>query len=230
MKSIDYGILLHRSPYSNSSLLVSFFTLKNGLQKFIFKGGRKKAAGLFPIAVTEITYYGRNINLLNITEAELLVPSTFQFDPIKSTIAFFMAEVIRKCVHVGDSDPNLFLFLKAYSESLEKEKDLSLFPLEFLINMSEKLGFKPLIENGDMSIFNFDAGVFQHTHSSESRTFSGSGVDLIKEVLENNNGTKLKNESAKREALDVLLNYFSIHVPHFKKLESYEIVKEILSA
>ena len=230
MKSTDYGILLHRSPYSNSSLLVSLYTLKNGLQKFIFKGGRKKAAGLFPIAVTEITYYGRNQDLLSITEVELLVPSTFQFDPIKSTIAFFMAEIIRKCVHAGDSDPSLFLFFKMYSESLEKQKDLSLFPLEFLINMSEKLGFKPLIEDIEMSVFNLDAGVFQHTHSAEARTFSGLGVDLIKEVLESTKNIQPKNETTKREALDVLLNYYSIHVPHFKKLESYEIVKEILSA
>ena len=40
MKTSDKGFLLHRISYSESSLILVFYTQKQGLAKFIFKGGK----------------------------------------------------------------------------------------------------------------------------------------------------------------------------------------------
>tara|TARA_B110000285_G_scaffold177164_1_gene198989 strand:- start:1942 stop:2634 length:693 start_codon:yes stop_codon:yes gene_type:complete len=230
MKANDFGIFLHRSAYSSSSLIVTCYTLKKGLQRFIFKGGKKKAQNLFPMSHVELTFYGRNPELLNLTNVESVTPQSFQFHPVRSSIAFFMAEVIHKCVHEGDNDPDLFHFFSKYSNALNNQESLQVFPVKFLIDLSEKLGFKPLNEINDAHVFNLDAGVFQHTHSSLERTFSGDGVQLIIELLDKNAMDKVPVKQTRAEALTVYLNYFSIHSPRFQKLESYEILKEVLNA
>ena len=230
MKTNDFGVFLHRSPYSSSSLIVTCYTFQKGLQRFIFKGGKKKAQNLFPMSYVELTFYGRNLDLLNLTNVESVVPQSFQFHPVRSSIAFFMAEVILKCVHLGDNDEVLFKFFANYSSALNDEESLQIFPLKFLIDFSENLGFKPLSEVDEASVFNLDSGVFQHTHSTLERTFSGPGVLLIKELIEKNTLTDVPTKEAREEALTTYLNYFSIHSPRFQKLVSFDILKEVLSA
>lgn len=230
MKSNDFGIFLHRSSYSSSSLIVSCYTKKTGLQRFIFKGGKKKSQNLFPMSYIELSYYGRNSELLNLTSVESVVSQSFQFHPIRSSIAFFMAEVIHKCVHLGDNDEVLFNFFVNYSAALNNQKSLQLFPLKFLIDLSDHLGFKPLKEIDGAKVLNIDSGVFQISHSSSERTFSGIGVDLIANLLENKVLEELPSKLVREEAMSVYLNYFSIHSPRFTKLESYEILKEVLGA
>ena len=100
MKLTDDAISIHKSDYSSSSLIATFLTKKNGLQKFIFKGGKKKAHNIFPLALSEITYYGRNTDLLNLTDVESRFPQQLQFNPVKSPFCkhFFIISAIKKAI------------------------------------------------------------------------------------------------------------------------------------
>ena len=229
MKSTDEGVFIHRSPYSSNSLLTTFFTKDNGLQKFIFKGGKKKAHSLFPMSVSELSYYGRNKDLLSLTDVEQAFPITFQFDPVKSTIAYFIAEVVQKCVLGGDADQSIYFLLKKYAFELNENEEVHLFPLQFLIDFSNVLGFMPLRNDFTARVFNIDSGDFQHTMSQQLRTFKGPSIDLLIELIEKSQLKEWPTKENREEALKIFLNYYSIHVPKFKKLESYEILKEILN-
>lgn len=230
MKTVDQGIFLHRSPYSDSSLITTFYTRKNGLQKFLFKGGKKKAHNIYPLALSELTYYGRNNELLNLTSVEGLYPHSFQFDPVRSTVAFFIAEVIRKCVHSGDVDDKMFVFFESSIQRLNSATDVRLFPLQFLIDCSDVLGFLPYQEEQEGTYFNIDAGVFQKTDSRTERVFTGNSVSLILDMLNNDFLDKNWTKETRTDALALMLNYYSIHIPGFAKLESFEIIKEVLNA
>tara|TARA_R110002072_G_scaffold201057_1_gene358768 strand:+ start:2961 stop:3650 length:690 start_codon:yes stop_codon:yes gene_type:complete len=229
MKLTDDAISIHKSDYSSSSLIATFLTKKNGLQKFIFKGGKKKAHNIFPLALSEITYYGRNTDLLNLTDVESRFPQQLQFNPVKSTIAFFIAEMIKKCLQNGDSDEQLYSFLERTILRLEQAKSVDLFPVEFLVGFSEKLGISPLLEENSMRFFNIDSGVFQHSSSEQLRTFSGESVELIKQLLNQEESISQVKKHVREEALNILLNYFKTHISSFKKLDSHEILKEVLS-
>lgn len=231
MKETDKGIFLQRTVYSDSSLIVTFFTFKGGLQKFIFRGGKKKAHNIFPMSVSELSYYGRKeSDLLNLTSVESVRPQTFQFNPVKGAIAFFMAETLRKCIAQGQEDPDFFHFIENAVLDLENRENVTLFPLEFLIECSEALGFKPLCDTPSACVFNLDAGIFQRSSSTIERTYLGKAVDLIKEIVQNNRSAEIHERSEREEALEIMLHYFRIHVPRFDKLESYEIVREVLRA
>ena len=147
MQSTDVDIFLHRSAYSSSSLIVWYYTKKKGLQKFIFKGGKKKAHNIYPLALSELTFYGKSsTDLQNLTLADSLSQSSIPNSPVKGTIAFFMAETIKKCVHLGDADLQLFQFIEDQIIELNSSIELTLIPLDFLVGLSSTLGFRPLID------------------------------------------------------------------------------------
>lgn len=230
MKSTDLGIFLHRISYSNTSLIISFYTRENGLKKFIFKGGKKKAHNLFPMGLSELTYYDRKESeLLQLTAAEPAFPTDFQFDPIKGTIAFFMAEVIRKVVHLNEKDPALFRFLENSVRTLNSSSESQLIPVFFMIDLAEWLGVQPFIENDDFAHFNLDEGRYEGIFRSHDMVVSGDVAELIKaHILGWEQKTYTKQ--VRIEALETLIKYFRIHVPGVEKIEAYDIVKEVLNA
>lgn len=231
MKSNDLGVFLYRSVYSDSSLIVWFYTRENGLQKFLFRGGKKKAHGLFPMSVCELSYYGnKHSDLLNLTSVESAIPFTFQFNPISSTIAFFAVECIKKTQHQGDRDEEVFQFLVNFANLIESEENKGILPLLFLIDLSEVLGFKPHLSEENAIYFNLDAGVFQTTMSSHERTVKGPAIDLIIALVCGEEMNELSSKQLREEALNTMLDYFKIHVPRFDSLTSFDIVKEVLNA
>jgi DNA repair protein RecO (recombination protein O) len=230
MKSTDLGVFLHRSVYSESSLIVWFFTRENGVQKFLFRGGKKKAHSLFPMAVCELSYYGhKHSDLFNLTAVETAQPSTFQFNPISSTIAYFCVECAKKCMHQGDVDESVFQFLVNFSNCLDREKNLGILPLQFLVEFSEVLGLKPHFEDEEGRFFNIDTGVFQSSTNSFERIATGPGIDLIKSLIHDAAVTS-STKKIREEALNIMLEYYKIHIPRFDNLETFDVVKEILNA
>ena len=57
MKNTDLGILIAKKNYSESSLILTFYTELNGLSSFIFKGARKKKLAIFHLGIYELTFF-----------------------------------------------------------------------------------------------------------------------------------------------------------------------------
>lgn len=227
MKQTDQGIFLHRTAFSDSSLIVTYFTANKGLRKFVFKGGKKKAYQLFPLAPTELTFYGRpESDLLQLTSTEALFPTDFQFNPIKSTVAFFIAETIRKCVHEYDTDAHTFGFLREQVAFLHQEEDVAHFPLYFLIDFTEILGIQPLVQQNGTR-FNLDEGCISSFVPAGHRSVVGEAVSCIVNRIQ---GTiSPVNKDVREQALNAMMDYYKIHVPGLREFETYTIVQEILS-
>ena len=233
MKAIDEGIFLHRSHYSDSSLITTFFTKQKGLQRFVFRGGKKKAHQMYPLSVSELNYFGRNeSNLMNLTSAQASANYSFQFDPVKSTIAFFIAECIRKCVIDNDFDPVMFEFLKSEIQRLNDAVECSLFPIEFMVSFSEVIGLQPLVEKTG-NVFNLDEGTINKGSNQLeqlNRIEEGAHVVLIASLIDGTYQAVAVNRETREKALETMMMYYRIHVPRIERFETYEIVREILSA
>ena len=140
MKQIDEAIFIHRVPYSESSLIVTLLTKEHGYQKFLFKGGKKKSHQLYPLSVSEIEFYARKESeLWNVTSAEPAFVQNIQFDPVKSTISFFVADVLNMVLRGTERDVALFNFVKESIVNLNEENDLGMFPSLFLIDLTKQL-------------------------------------------------------------------------------------------
>jgi len=64
LKQSAKALFLHKISYSESSLITVFYTREFGLQHFLFQGGKKKAAALYPCALCELTFYKRPDSML----------------------------------------------------------------------------------------------------------------------------------------------------------------------
>lgn len=229
MKEVDEGIFLHRVNYSDSSLILTMYTRKSGLRKFIFRGGKKKSYGLFPLAVSEITYFGRKeSDLLQLTAAEPTERFDFPFDPVRSTIAFFLVEILRKAIHEDERDSGMYTFIRDQINLLEQSEELSLYPIFFLLELSDKLGFKPMVEIDTADVFHLIEGRMDNTPKNDPMSIQGEEVRLIADVLMGNKNNLQHSKAVRNRALDTILNYYAQHLPGFDSLKAVNIAREIL--
>jgi DNA repair protein RecO (recombination protein O) len=230
VKQNDTAIFLHRIPYSESSLITTFYTLHHGIQKFIFQGGKKKGSALFPISICEITFYRRpDSELGKLTEARALNSlSAIQMDPIRSTITFFVADVLKNCLKTDQPDPQLFHFLeeKILSLNVCNSHELSLFPTQFLIGFALQMGIEPQVPTEVRRYFHPEEGEFSDSERSGELVSSGPGVTLIQQILMDE--ATDKGRQARSEAFEIMLTYYKLHIPGFNIDQSLEIVREIL--
>ena len=229
MKATDKAILLNRINYSESSLIITYYTLQNGIQKFLFQGGKKKANNLFPLSISEITFYNRpDSSLGKVTASETSrMLNEIPFYPVKSTIAFFIAEVLSKCLQTEESEHLLFQFLEDKICELDKSKDVTLFPIQFLIDFSEYLGIQPNIVDDNGVFFNLMEGTISNYKPDGDIFVHGELVELVRVCILKKT-TVHHSKKLRAEALDRLVQYFQLHTPQFKNLKTLEVIREVL--
>jgi len=229
MKLTDKAILLNRINYSESSLIITYYTLQNGIQKFLFQGGKKKANNLFPLSISEITFYNRPESTLGkVTASETItILNEIPFDPVKSTIAFFLAEVLSKCLQTEESEHLLFQFLENKIYELDRSQDVTIFPIQFLIDFSEFLGIQPHIVDNNGTYFNLMEGTISN-HKPDGDIFAvGDTTMLVRYCILKNTQIEHTNK-LRSETLDVLIQYFQLHIPQFKTLKTLDVIREVL--
>ena len=230
MKQSDQGILIHRQNYSESSLLITFFTKKNGLQKFISKGVKKKSGNLNPLGIYEINYYkSPKQDLGNITD----IHHTHAFhynstSPLKNIISFFLADLLKQTLKTESEDQETFEFIYNQIEKLQCVEDYNKFLLIFIIEFLDIIGIQPLLENDNANCFDIQKGIFIYENKSSSTQIINPSVLIIIKLLgkKSISPTDLKKNS--KETLILLLKYYSIHIPNFNMNTSIKIIREIL--
>ncbi len=234
MKATDQAILLNRISYGESSLIVTFYTRTNGIQKFIFQGGKKKAHSLFPLAISEITYYKRpdsELGKLTAVEHSKML-NDLPFHPVKSTIAFFIVELLQKCLKTEEGEEYIFSFLEEEIIRLDQSDEFSFFPLRFLLNLAQHIGIYPHKTDDNAPYFNLMEGTFSAVKPITGDIYSeGAGVELIVQLMDEKLHIEdlLNTKKNRSEALEILIRYFQLHIPQFKDMNSLEIIREVLN-
>ncbi len=228
MKQSDKGILLNKIAYSETSLIVNFLTEGNGIQTFLFQGGKKKAAYLYPLAICEIEYYGRpDSELKKLSKSDIIhICPHIPMDPLKSSVAFFIAELLAKTIKTNQGDSALFNFLVARILHLDNAIHVSNIPLQFLIDFSSFLGIQPQLIGSRPSYFNLEEGEISSSNASNGASYSGLAVQHIAKLLsglDHEESTKL----IRKDAFNLLMQYYEMHIPGCKNLKTLEIIDEI---
>jgi len=233
VKGTDKAILLNRISYSESSLILTFYTFRNGIQKFIFQGGKKKAHQLFPLSISEITFYKRpDSDLGKITSVDCFqILNEVPFNPIKSTVAFFIGEVLLKCLKTEEAENVLFEFLHREIVRLDESEDIILFPVLFLLEFSFHMGILPQMEGEEGTYFNLMEGVLSDRKPIGDIFFDGEPVELLVKMIQGFENKELRafgSKKTREEALQIMIQYYQLHIPQFKQLNTFEVIQEIL--
>lgn len=228
MKIVDQAIFLHRVAYSETSMVATLYSQNHGVLKCMIKGGKKKSHNLFPLSMLEVSYFQKSEHQLgNLVSADSSIPLTFQFNPIKSSIAFFIAEVIRKTMQTNQSEPEIYSFFIERITQLNDNDNVALFPVCFLVDYSKLLGIEPLINQSEEIALSIEEGEF-NAPSRLIRFDEGKHIELLYQLYLSIEVTEV-DKSTRTKALETMLQYFSFHLPEIGSIDSYEILKQVLS-
>lgn len=226
----DIGIVLGAIHYKHNSRILKVYTQKNGIVAF-FVGIQKKSnilAFCQPLYPVNITYSSnsKSVSLYQIKEISTLLPLQSVYSNIKKTsVVFFISEVILLTIKEEANNEKLFSFLYRSIQKLENEDFNDGFVVEFLAEFTIYLGIEPLIENG--LYFNIQSGELQNNFQEVlclNQNHTALFCKLFSEL-----STQSFQKSEKQNLLHFLLHYYQMQIPNFKTPKSLEIIREVFS-
>lgn len=238
MLTITKAIVLSSIKYSDSDLIVKCYTqegLKSYMLKRILKAkkGKLKVAYFQPLTQLEMVV-NHNIkgNLNFIKEVKITFPyRTIPFNVLKQTIVLFLSEILSKSIQEEEMNLSLFQYLETSLIWLDTHDQISNFHLLFLLNLTKYLGFYPEKGTKDYPYFSLEEGRFFHFKSknypvsTENLTFLNQLLGINFEGLH-----KLEFNAVTRQSfLDMLIQYFELHLPGFNKPKSLAILKSVFA-
>ena len=230
------AIALSTIKYSESSVIFKCYTLSNGIKSYIIKGIRSKknkslSLGLFqPMTILEINAnHKNNGGLENMRAAKILAPyRTIPFDIVKNSLVLFISEVLSKSILEEEKNSVLFNYIKSSVLWLDSSKKYVNFHIQFLIKILKYLGISPNFEE-NLDFFENSKNQFDYSDDFNDK-ISGKFIEKFEFLLGTNfdNGVKcmISNEERK-EFLEFLMSYMSIHIGGFRRPNSLNIMYEL---
>lgn len=236
MKIVDQGIVLGKTDFSESSVVLRVFTKVHGLQSFLFQGAKKKkGVTVLPMQPVEFTYYRRNDSEMGkIGDWSTLFPiSQLSLNPIKSCICFFMAEVTSHLVHQGQPDAEFVEQLMLELAWLNESEELSSYPLWFLAECIRHAGITPDdFDNENATILDFKKGAFVSREPDHPFYNSTHGIETCKLALKTDRSELLAMHLHREErmlAMDAFIAYLSFQISGWRALKSLDVIRTVIS-
>ena len=231
-KHITEGIVLRKTDYSETSLILNVLTPDDGVKSFMYQGAKrknKKGNLISPLALISIEYYQRgDSDLAKISTIQpLVIFKSIPFDPYKSSIVFFMNEVLNNTIREKEMHEGLFEFLKNILQVLDLTEHFSNFSIKFLYRLTKYLGFYPnevespvYLDLRECSYTKYQPSHGAYLSKKNSLLllqFSGTNFDGI-------NDPKI-SLFTRRELVYDLLKYYNVVFENFKPIQSLSILE-----
>lgn len=221
--------MLGSLKYKETSIIVKIFTEEYGTQSFIVNGVRSnkskgKAALYQPLSLLDLViYYKEGKGLLRISEAKLAVAfQEIPFHPVKRTIGIFLTEFFAKILKEEEINTGLFQFMFHSIEFLDHQKtQIENFHLQLLLKSAVHLGYGP---QGDLDFLQqlLEAGMHFNELQNEEQ--------YIEQLIKLPYGAKIKLASSyRRELLDQVIKFYTIHLHDRLEIKSIEVLKTVLT-
>lgn len=233
------GIVLHTVKYGESSVICYLFTDVGGRETYMVQGVRSarsknnKAALFQPMFVVEFEGLASPKSKMHrMRECHSHFPlKNTPFDPRKSTISLFMAEVLYKLVRESEENLPLFDFICESVRFLDGMEDgVANFHLWFLVRLSGFLGFYPGNEYTEGSLFNLRRGVFGTDAVMGEVTMSQRSSLLLAQLMDVE-VSELKNiklaRAERNEFMEAILSYFEYHLDSLNGTKSLSILRDV---
>lgn len=237
MLTTTKSIVFSAMKYGEADLIVKCFTLQSGLKTYLLRGVLKSKKGklrgsLFqPLTLLEVVANHKDRgNMESIREAKILLPyKTLHTSMAKSSVVFFLAEMLRNSVVEEEKNTDLFHFMESSLTWFDSNEANGNFHLLFLLKLTRYLGFYPDYSEIDKPVFNLLDGTFQ-TSETNNYCISGEYLEILKEFLGTDfdglSGIRL-NQTSRSGVLSMLLQYYQLHMQGFRTPISLSVLNEI---
>ena len=235
------GIVLHQVKYSESSVIAKIYTELFGLQSYMIRGIHSKKSKIKSALLQHLTlvdlvvYHKAKSNIHNIKEIKIAYPfQSIPYNIHKSSITIFLNEILYHVIKEEEANDDLFKFLFNAIQILDlKESQFASFHYLFLIQLSKYLGFYPKTNYSEEDCnFNLEDGKFTNQEGPENLyvppPYSTYISDLSTQSFENLENLKI-SLSHRNKLLEILLNYYRMHLPVPLKIKSHLVLQTVLN-
>jgi DNA repair protein RecO (recombination protein O) len=236
------GIVLRSIKYGDTSIIVYIYTAVFGLQSYLVNGVRtdKKSstkANIYQSAtlLDLIVYHHPNKNLQRIKEARVYyLYQHVQRSIVKNAIAIYMAELIAKTITEPESNIELFDFFDDCFKHVDQEEDSALadFPIQFTIELSDRLGFGMQRKDHEADLF-FDLSLGKfvpHIPMTHSTFIDEPTSEILATYIDSSLHDSIQlNHVQRKNILAHCIQYLRLHIPHMSELKSPEVLHAVLS-
>lgn len=232
------AIVLHSLKFGEARLIVDMFTREAGRLSFAVSipktsKGRLKKQYFQPMTLLEVECDLRQrTQLQKLKDARLLTAYTsIPFSPEKLAITLFTAEFLYHALRSEQQDYLLFSYICSSMQWLDAATaSYANFHLTFLMRMSRFLGFYPNLEDGGDLMFDLREARFCSVAPLHRDFLAPDEARMIRLLMRMDFPTmhlyRLSHDERNR-IVDVLLQYYRLHIPQFPELKSLSVLKEL---
>jgi len=233
------AIVISALKYAEADLIVKCYTQKSGLKTYMLRGVLKSRKGKFktslfqPLTQLELVAKHKDKGSLEyLQDAKILTHyQSLHTEVVKSSMVLFLSEMLKNTIQEEEENEELYHYLENTFNWLDSHSEIANFHLLFLLKLSRYLGFYPEDSEKDLPYFNLLDGVFQYKKTN-SYCIDGNVLNNLKVLLGTNfetlNQIKL-TKTNRSELLELLLNYYQLHIESFKKPKSLTVLHEIFN-
>ena len=233
-------IALRTVRHNDRHSILSAYSAECGRVAFAISAGSGREAvrqrALFmPLSIVECVADikpGREISLMH--EPRVLVPlSGLRCNPIKGSIAMFLAEVLGAILRDGPPDTTLYKYICASVEVLDAlpSNRAANFHICFLWGLGRFIGIEPDVEGYvDGMIFDMQDGRFRLSapmHPNYLDPARSAAVAAVSRMTYSNMHLFRMARAERNELLDGILRYYSLHYAVLQSLRSLEVLREL---
>ncbi|EAS20901.1 DNA repair protein RecO [Nonlabens mediterrranea] len=231
------AIVLSTIKYGEADLIARLYTKELGTQSYMLKGVRKSRKGKLrvsyfqPLVQLEIVTHHKGKGSLEYIKEAQVTPAydTIHTDIVKSSVVMFFSEILTQLLTEQQPDSELYEYLSSIFQFLDQIDAVANFSIKTLIDLTSYMGFQPDLETVDLPYFNLLDGTFDtngllphHATIEESvliKQFLGTNFAAIHQIK--------MNREERNSLLNLVIDYFQIHLHVFKKPTSLTILKQL---
>lgn len=232
------AIVLSTLKFKDTSLIVKCYTQK-GVKNYLVKGvlskntksKKVKTAYFQTFTLLDLVAKHNNKGQLNyINDITVYQPLHNIYTNIyKNTIALFLAEILSNILKEEAENNVLFQYIENAIIWLDTHDNTANFHIVFLLQLTKFLGFHPNTPKESDLFFNLQEGQFSF-HKPIANFISGKDLTLFKSLIGTNFEAFSKvnlNATSRQVLIDILIQYFALHLPEFRKPKSLTILKTV---
>jgi len=224
------GLVLHTTPYAETSVVVKVFTRLLGVRAYIIKGvrgrgGLVKQNMLQPLTSLDMVVYDNPHSTLNYVKELTPRHPHLQPDPVAGALRFFMTEVLYKALHDEEPMPDLWDFAEQ-AASGQWAAASGQQPVLFMLAVARHLGIEPLDNHMPHEpYFDLDQGRFV---AVPTETTLAPALSLLLHQYLAAADMPQPPLQERTALLNALIAYYQLHLSGFNNFTSHEILHTIL--
>ena len=176
-----------------------------------------------------------NQNLQRIRDMRLHISyGSLPYDPIKGTVSLFLSEFLYYALKHELENNALFLYLCNSLQWFDRsEKGLANFHLVFLMRLTRFLGFWPNVQDYVPGmLFDLRESTMVSVLPAHGQYLDAEESAFLPKLLRMDYATMHLfrfNRQQKSRVLDILVDYYRMHIPEFPELKSLDVLRTVFS-